>query len=162
MFDWAADSSAVYRRIGSATLFDGAWRLLPVAERRQVFDRDGTADQHAHRTRRRPDIGADRRLRAQTFHWVVCRVEDGRQMRLPAYRLADDPADIPVFGTSLAMLLDAALDSGGDIAHLETGSARRPPPRLRIRFVRAPADRWPGHRNRVIVMSVAPSRAMAT
>jgi hypothetical protein len=27
---------------------------------------------------------------------------------------------VPVYGTSLALLLDAALDSGGDIAHLET------------------------------------------
>jgi hypothetical protein len=26
-----------------------------------------------------------------------------------------------VYGTSLALLLDAALDCGGDIAHLETG-----------------------------------------
>ncbi|WP_433088132.1 hypothetical protein ACQP1P_19615 [Dactylosporangium sp. CA-052675] len=40
--------------------------------------------------------------------------------------LADDPADVPVLGTSLAMVQDAALDSGGDsggdIAHLETAS----------------------------------------
>jgi hypothetical protein len=35
--------------------------------------------------------------------------------------LVDEPADVPVYGTSLALLLDAALDSGGDISHLETG-----------------------------------------
>jgi hypothetical protein len=55
----------------------------------------------------------------------VCRVEaldpdevhpdDGQ------YRLVDDDADIPTYGTSLALLLDAALDSGGDITHLQTG-----------------------------------------
>ncbi|MEU3458265.1 hypothetical protein ABZ671_32505 [Micromonospora sp. NPDC006766] len=37
------------------------------------------------------------------------------------FRLVDDPADVPVYGTSLAQLLDTALDSDGDITHLETG-----------------------------------------
>lgn len=60
----------------------------------------------------------------ETAHWVRCRVEPAAG-RIPTggprFRLADPPADIPVLGMSLAMLLDAALDSGGDIAHLETG-----------------------------------------
>jgi hypothetical protein len=38
-----------------------------------------------------------------------------------AEALLDEAADVPVLGTSLALLLDAALDSGGDVAHLETG-----------------------------------------
>lgn len=53
-------------------------------------------------------------------YWLACRLEaepDGS-----GYRLADQLADIPVYGTSLALLLNAALDSGGDIAHLETGT----------------------------------------
>jgi hypothetical protein len=37
------------------------------------------------------------------------------------FRLVGEPADVSVYGTSSAWLLDAALDSGGDIAHLETG-----------------------------------------
>jgi hypothetical protein len=48
---------------------------------------------------------------------VICRIEKG-----PAgTRLADRPTDVAVYGTSLALLLDAALDSGGDISHLRTG-----------------------------------------
>ena len=30
-------------------------------------------------------------------------------------------ADVPLLGTSFVILLDAAMDSGGDVAHLETG-----------------------------------------
>jgi hypothetical protein len=56
-------------------------------------------------------------------YWVLCRVgeigEPGGST--PRFRLADDPADAPLLGTSLAILLDAALDSGGNVAHLETG-----------------------------------------
>jgi len=56
-------------------------------------------------------------------HWVACRVEtvENDSHLIKQVRLADAPADVPVYGTSLAFLLDAAMDSGGDIAHLETG-----------------------------------------
>jgi hypothetical protein len=57
-------------------------------------------------------------------HWVCCRVEITAAtgpIDVPRARLLEDPADIPVYGTSLTLLLHAVLDSGGDIAHLETG-----------------------------------------
>lgn len=117
------DLVALYRRIGRATLFDGAWRLRPVDDHRTAW--------------RGPDhmpivtvidladgrsIAAALDAAAQTAHWVVCRVEPGTGAAgSPKFRLVDDPADVPVYGTSLAFLLDAALDSGGDITHLETG-----------------------------------------
>ena len=46
---------------------------------------------------------------------------DGEDTNRPRFHLVDEPNEVPVYGTSLALLLDAALDSGGDIAHLETG-----------------------------------------
>jgi hypothetical protein len=55
---------------------------------------------------------------------VVCRVEQVEPVEsisLNRYRSVDQPRDVPVYGTSLALLLDAALDSDGDVSHLETG-----------------------------------------
>jgi hypothetical protein len=51
--------------------------------------------------------------------WVDCHcVPDPDVTWHSRLRVVDE--NVPVYGTSLAMLLDAALD-GGDIAHLETG-----------------------------------------
>ncbi|TCO53462.1 DUF4419 domain-containing protein [Actinocrispum wychmicini] len=118
----SGDVIALYNRIGSATLFDGAWRIRPFVEQCNVWFGDrwdrvvAAIDLADGRC-----IGAINDVEQETTHWVVCRAEafteDGRQK----YRLVDEPADVPVLGTSLAMLLDAALDSGGDITHLETG-----------------------------------------
>jgi hypothetical protein len=120
--DSSADLVAVYRRIGSATLFDGAWRLLPGTEHRQT-----SGDYWIVAVIELADgryIGGIGDWRTQTYHWVCCRLEEIVEDKLglrEQYRLADDPAMVPVYGTSLAILLDAALDSGGDIAHLQTG-----------------------------------------
>ncbi|MFD0599688.1 hypothetical protein ACFQZ4_51315 [Catellatospora coxensis] len=62
--------------------------------------------------------------RSAAVAWVCCRVTappDGAGLAAPARALLDDPADVPVYGTSLAILLEAALDNGGDISHLEVG-----------------------------------------
>ncbi|GAA2103407.1 DUF4419 domain-containing protein [Actinomadura alba] len=126
LFFASADLMAIYRRIGSATLFDGAWRLRPIADHRRV-PRGGDlcsietiidlADGRS--------VGAAIDFTTQTFHWVVCRIEKVVAERpdtpTSGFRLVDEPADVPVYGTSLALLLNAALDSGGDISHLETG-----------------------------------------
>ncbi|HTJ34610.1 MAG TPA: DUF4419 domain-containing protein, partial [Dactylosporangium sp.] len=119
-----AEAIALYRRIGSATLFDGRWRLVPRTERRDVDCDDpelwietliDLADGHT--------IASATDPYTMITHWVLCRVAeiDGPGQPRPRFRLADDPADVAVLGTSLAMLLNAALDSGGDVAHLETG-----------------------------------------
>ncbi|GAB3846184.1 DUF4419 domain-containing protein [Dactylosporangium cerinum] len=115
---------ALYHRLGAATLFDGRWRLVPANERR-YFD-TGILDLW---TETLIDLADGRTIAAVTdvstmiTYWALCRVvqvgEPGPST--PRFRLADDPADVPLLGTSLVMLLDAALDSGGDVAHLETG-----------------------------------------
>lgn len=122
----SADVMALYHRIGSATLFGGSWRLLPAAEHRQASI--GAEYRYVLAVIDLPDgrsIAAAGRFMGDT-HWVVCRLTETRRrdaidLRPHPAELADDPADVPVYGTSLAMLLDAALDSGGDISHLETG-----------------------------------------
>ncbi|MFD0850850.1 hypothetical protein ACFQ07_01270, partial [Actinomadura adrarensis] len=59
----------------------------------------------------------------ETVYWVACRVEkdEDNGRRVNRGGLVDNPADVSVYGTSLAFLLDAAMDSGGDITHLQTG-----------------------------------------
>ncbi|MFG2004842.1 DUF4419 domain-containing protein [Spirillospora sp. NPDC048911] len=114
----SADLMGLYRRIGSAALFDGAWRLRPAAAHRRV--RPFPKGHSLHTIIDLPDgrcVAAANDSRTQTSHWIVCHVEeDGNDLRL-----MDDPSDVPVYGTSLALLLNAALDSDGDIAHLEVG-----------------------------------------
>jgi hypothetical protein len=114
-----ADAVALYRRIGSATLFGGAWRLLPAAEHRRIWREEEGRDIETF-----IDLADGRSISAafdylnESVHWVVCRVEAGDDGKS---RLVDDASDVPVLGTSLAFLLDAALDSGGDLSHLATG-----------------------------------------
>ncbi|MEU4569961.1 DUF4419 domain-containing protein [Micromonospora sp. NPDC023956] len=124
LFNAPAEVVALYRRVGSATLFD-TWRLLPVAEHRRVYRGHGE-----HSLLAIMDLADGRSVCAaldsetQPIHWVVCRLEAAASERSDVdtlFRLVDEPADVPVYGTSLARLLDAALDSDGDIAHLETG-----------------------------------------
>ncbi|RAS66062.1 uncharacterized protein DUF4419 [Lentzea atacamensis] len=94
------DAIALHNRIGSASLFGGAWRLRPHTG--TAYVRSGRHDAQVLF-----DLADGRRI-AETLdsYWIVLR--DG-----------DDPATVPVLGTSLAHLLDAAMDSGGDISHLE-------------------------------------------
>jgi hypothetical protein len=125
LMEWPAEVSALYNRIGSATLFGGSWRLLPVAELRRA----SVADSHLS-ILAVIDIPDGRSIAAVTdeatdvTHWISCRLTEESADRIPVLphraRLADAPSDVPVYGTSLALLLDAALDSGGDISHLET------------------------------------------
>ncbi|MGW6934514.1 DUF4419 domain-containing protein [Lentzea sp. NPDC054927] len=95
---------ALYQRIGTASLHGGAWRVRAYGSHGErvghyyvqvVFDlADG---------RLAGEIGD---FRTGLSHWVI-------------FRPGDLPADVPVLGTSLAMLLESVLDHG-DVAHLET------------------------------------------
>lgn len=119
----AGDLLALYAAIGSATLFGGAWRLLPATEHRSVWRGAGrrTIETFIDLADGR-SIGTAVDYGTQTEHLVICRLEPvDADLDDPKYRLVDDPADVPVLGTSLAFLLNAALDADGDIAHLETG-----------------------------------------
>lgn len=112
--DAPAEVVELYHRIGSARLFGGHWQIVPMAERRHVHTHDPE-----HWTETLVELSDGRSiagvydLRTNAVHWVLARIAQGR--------VAGDPADVPVLGSSLALLLDAALDSGGDVAHLETG-----------------------------------------
>jgi hypothetical protein len=120
-----AELVALDRRIGSVTLFDGAWRLPPFRERRLHWSPDWSITTVIELADGR-SICAATDVRRQATHWVVCHAEPvtaaGPVLVYPLeFRMLDDPADVLVYGTSLALLLQAALDSGGDITHLETG-----------------------------------------
>jgi hypothetical protein len=117
-----AELVAVYGRIGSAALFDGAWQLLPIRGRpRLSLDDDRMIEKVIDLADGRSICGVSTDAR-QATQWIVCRIEEiVPEPRLNRFRMADRPEDVRVYGTSLAMLLEAALDSGGDIAHLETG-----------------------------------------
>ncbi|MET7420058.1 DUF4419 domain-containing protein [Dactylosporangium sp. NPDC005555] len=124
--DVPADVIALYHRVGSAALFGGHWRLVPERERRRVVD--VPADLYAETLIELADgrtIVSATDFPTMTTYWLLSRVAAFEVHHAgwseTWFRLADDPADVPVLGTSLAMLLDAALDSGGDVAHLETG-----------------------------------------
>ncbi|MEV4642383.1 DUF4419 domain-containing protein [Actinoplanes sp. NPDC049548] len=119
-----ADLVALYRGIGSATLFGGGWRIRPVAGHVQVLRNGGRlpiftiADLADGRS-----LGAAVDHTTETLHWVTCRVDESGASDPddPVRRLLDDPADVPVHGTSLARLLAAALDNEGDITALCVG-----------------------------------------
>lgn len=91
---------ALYHRIGSATLFGGTWRLLPVAEHRQA--QVGAGYRYVLAVIDLPDgrsIAATGRSTGDT-HWVVCRLTETRRrdaidLRPHRAELADDPADVP-------------------------------------------------------------------
>ncbi|MFJ5984699.1 DUF4419 domain-containing protein [Lentzea sp. NPDC092896] len=102
-----AEMLALHNRIASASLFGGSWRLLPYADMVHL------------------DLGP---------HSICCwfALADGRYVgevhvwnavepQWAVLRDGDDPAEVPLLGTSLAHLLDAAMDADGDIAHLEAG-----------------------------------------
>ncbi|GHJ44032.1 hypothetical protein Cs7R123_13740 [Catellatospora sp. TT07R-123] len=117
---------ALYRRLGAVSLFGGAWRLVP-PELLRVIDY-GAADRYDF-LMAVFDLPDGRVLgylvdgRTETTYWAAVRPvaqqnPDGTPA--PLERMAEAPAAVPVYGTSLAFLLNAALDSGGDIAHVET------------------------------------------
>ncbi|WP_433199760.1 DUF4419 domain-containing protein [Dactylosporangium sp. CS-047395] len=118
--DAPAEVVALYHRIGTASLFGGRWRLVPARERPYLADVAGLWSQPLFHLDDGRSIISAVDFQTGTTYWVVGRIRPGVD-EFDGDRLADDPADVPVLGTSLAMLLDAALDSGGDIAHLETG-----------------------------------------
>lgn len=123
-YEAPAELVAVYRRMSSASLFDGQWRILPVDEHVEVDC--GAHGDHITAFIELADgrhIGWISDYRTQTFHLVSCRFERVKTddpIQPYRHRLIGEPAGVPVYGTSLALLLNAALDSGGDITPLET------------------------------------------
>ena len=96
---------ALYHRVGTASLRGGTWRV-------RAYGAGRTEQLGRHQVEPVFDV-ADGRLvgevadyRTGLTHWVI-------------FRPGDLPEDVPVLGTSLAMLLESVLDHG-DVAHLET------------------------------------------
>ncbi|WP_155370220.1 DUF4419 domain-containing protein [Catellatospora vulcania] len=123
-FDDASEELvALYSRVGSASLCGGALRLLPPTEHIEVWG--APAGQLVKIGELADGRGLAAVIRDFTMHWVACHVEkragQGDNGHMKQGDLLDAPADVPLYGTSLAMLLEAAMDSGGDIAHLEVG-----------------------------------------
>lgn len=102
----SAETVALYHRIGSASLSGGAVKVRPFADQTAIRIGDNFIRTVLDLADGR-HIGEVSDYPFDTTHWV-------------AFREGDDPANVPVLGTSLAHLLDAVMDSGGDIAHLET------------------------------------------
>ena len=122
--DGPAEVIALYHRVGATALFDGRWRLVPMDQRRLVdCGILGLWTETLFELADGQSIVAATDSSTSTTYWLLCRLVDVHEpgWSTPRLHLADDPADVPVLGCSLAMLLDAALDSGGDVAHLETG-----------------------------------------
>jgi len=119
-----AEAMALYQRIGSAAeLFDGAWHLLPIPEHRYVYvseDNRTALVGIAALADGRTLAAVTREGSVETSPWVVCKMMLGEDPD-DDWLLAEDPAAVPVYGRSLAMILDVALESGGDIAPLQTG-----------------------------------------
>jgi hypothetical protein len=129
-----AEMLAIYRRMASATLFGGAWRLLPDrATRHASFPGGPSLTAYVDLPDGR-SIAAVSEYTTGTTYWVTCRIESGGPppdgYRLPPPdRLLDRPEDVPVYGTSLALLLETALDHDGDFDRLRVGTLDR----LRLR-----------------------------
>jgi hypothetical protein len=125
-----AEVIAFRDRFDSATLFEGdrAWQLLGHADRDIVAIEgvDGCT------VRRFADIPGGRSLcyavpwRTGVVHWILCRVErkprDSEIKYLHEVRALDRSSEIAVLGSSLATILDAVLESGGEVDHLVVGT----------------------------------------
>ncbi|BCY13618.1 DUF4419 domain-containing protein [Actinoplanes sp. L3-i22] len=103
---------ALYGRFGSGVLLDGAWRLQPFGDITELEGDWWIAPIF--------DLGDGR------FVSVVARFGSDRNYWTIASwsgpELVDGPAGLRVYGQSLAGLLDGALDAGGDITQLDSGS----------------------------------------
>ncbi|GAA2874767.1 hypothetical protein Acy02nite_36800 [Actinoplanes cyaneus] len=112
----SADLNALYRRFASGTLFDGAWRLRGFVDLADLGNGTG-GEWWASPIF---DLGDDRfvsvagEFGSERRYWFVARWQ-GRLM-------LDDPAEVRVCATSLAALLEGALDNGGDVTQLDSGS----------------------------------------
>ncbi|AEV87320.1 hypothetical protein ACWT_6305 [Actinoplanes sp. SE50] len=104
--------AALYRRFGSGVLFGGAWRLR-VSGTFAEFQADWWVAPVF-------DL-ADGRSVCVVKHWESAW---SYWIAVPwaSDRTIEDPADVRVYGTSLAALLEGALDTGGDLTHLDSGS----------------------------------------
>jgi hypothetical protein len=132
-FEGPAEVIAISSRFEAVTLFEGerAWKIRPLRDHDPVGFADADASLAISRVIDLKDgrsICYAIELRTDALHWLVCRVRE--RASFPPGELKDSwrpaiavepPSEIPLLGTSLATILDAALETGGEIGHLETG-----------------------------------------
>jgi hypothetical protein len=142
-----AELIAMDRRFASATLFAGdrAWQILPCSHRQEVsifaLSPDGVKQRRelGLTIQRVIDLPGGNSICyvltpfTRVIHWLVCRLDapaaeprivvvDRREVMLPNTVTMDEaPEEIRLLGGSLAAVLEAALDSGGEIDHLDAG-----------------------------------------
>jgi len=123
------DVIALFDQLASATLFDGdrAWRIRPVREHDSVPIQGSSLPP----LRRIIDLPGGRSLCYVTevygpVLWLICRVSEPPQRSAndsPRSQrsavVTDSLAEISVLGDSLATILNAALDTSGDVERLE-------------------------------------------
>ncbi|GLW34387.1 DUF4419 domain-containing protein [Actinoplanes regularis] len=104
------DATATLSRV--KVVYDGAWRLRPF---------DSCYDLGGHWWIAPVfDLSDGRSLcvvgefASDRNYWTIAHWADRK--------LVDDPAGLRVFGQSLAELLEVALDTGGDVTHLDSGA----------------------------------------
>jgi hypothetical protein len=96
---------ALYQRVGTASLHGGTWRV-------RAYDGGKSERLGRHHVQPVFDLADGRTageitdFPASRTHWVI-------------FRSDDQPQDVPVLGSSLAMLLESVLDHG-EVGHLET------------------------------------------
>jgi hypothetical protein len=117
----SAEVVEVYERMGSATLLGGAARIVPVDDQRKAFGAWPEVALHAM-----IELADGRVIAMATdqpeFHWVLCRFAPDPEA-VDRYRnrnrVEGPRGEVPVLGTSLAMILDVLLD-GEDLERLAT------------------------------------------
>jgi hypothetical protein len=128
-----AEVVAIFRRFEAVTLFEGerAWKIRPPLDHDVVGLED--ADARSLYISRVIDLEDGRSIcyalkeRTGALHWLVCRLREpapspsGEREVWPPVIAVEPPSDIPLLGTSLVAILDAALETSGEIGHLETG-----------------------------------------
>jgi hypothetical protein len=115
--DGPADLVALRHRIASGTLFEGAWRISPAPTEVATLGKV-TVDAVFELRDGRTICCASHFITGNT-HWIACRLEPPKEGNtIIGRRILDDPALIPMFGTSLATFLEGALESNGEIDHM--------------------------------------------
>ncbi|NUR24478.1 MAG: DUF4419 domain-containing protein, partial [Catenulispora sp.] len=117
-----AELIALYARIGSARLFGGTWSVRGPADQRFV---DGLGEQLGDGLAATfldlPDgrsLGYHVTFASEAVRWFAARTAPASWN----HTLTDDPPDVRVYGTSLALILQTALDNDGDFEELATGT----------------------------------------
>jgi hypothetical protein len=112
------DVVELFSRLDRASLFGGRWQLLQPAHVSFAKPLPGMVSRVA---RLGDGTSLCAVMRGDQTTWVVCRVAEPEPNNMQCTSL-DEPAQIRVLAGTFASILDAALETGGDISHLAVGT----------------------------------------